>query len=65
MDGILIMNNLAYLHADDEIIEIRSIDPKPAISGYFKARSQNIISEMARFPERTFYQTLNVIDPAC
>ena len=48
MDGILIMNNLAYLHADDEIIEIRSIDPKPAISGYFKAGSQNIISEAVR-----------------
>ena len=65
MDGILIMNNLAYLHSDDEIIEIRSIDPKPTISGYFKSGSPNIVSEMARFPDRTFYQTLNVIDPAC
>ena len=63
MDGIL--NSLTLLHAPDDIVEIRSIDPKPTISGYFKARSLNLASELAKFPDRTFYQTLNPIDPAC
>ena len=63
MDGIL--NSLTLLHAPDDIVEIRSIDPKPTISGYFKAGSLNLASELAKFPDRTFYQTLNPIDPAC
>ena len=31
------LNWLRLLHDPDEIIEIRSIDPKPVISGYFRA----------------------------
>ncbi len=65
MDGILIRNNLAVLHGPTDIVEIRSVDPKPTLSGYFKASSDNIVQELSRFPDRTFYQTLNMIDPAC
>ena len=36
------MNWLRLLHAPEEIIEIRSIDPKPVISGYFRADSPRI-----------------------
>ena len=35
----VILNGLSLLHEPDEIIEIRSIDPKPVISGYFRADS--------------------------
>ena len=63
MDGIL--NFLKLLHDDSDIVEIRSIDPKPTISGYFRADSQNIMKELARFPGRTFYQTMNQIDCGC
>ena len=62
MDRVLIEKAITLLHDPEDIVEIRSIDPKPAISGYFKASSQNIYKELARFPERTFYQTLNVIN---
>ena len=65
MDRVLIEKAITLLHDPEDIVEIRSIDPKPAISGYFKASSQNIYKELARFPERTFYQTLNVINKAC
>ena len=44
MDGIL--NSLTLLHAPDDIVEIRSIDPKPTISGYFKAGSLNLASDV-------------------
>ena len=30
---------LTLLHNPEDIVEIRSIDPKPVISGYFKADS--------------------------
>ena len=63
MDGIL--TNLLALHAPDDIVEIRSIDPKPTISGYFRAGSPNIAAQLRRFPDRTFYQTLNPVNPAC
>ena len=33
---------LRLLHDPDEIIEIRSIDPKPVISGYFRVDSPAI-----------------------
>lgn len=59
------MNWLKLLHDDEEFIEIRSIDPKPTISGYFRVDSENIERELARFPDRTFYQTMNQIDCAC
>ena len=65
MDRVLIEKAITLLHDPEDIVEIRSIDPKPAVSGYFKASSQNIYKELARFPERTFYQTLNVINKAC
>ena len=38
----VILNGLSLLHEPDEIIEIRSIDPKPVISGYFRADSPAI-----------------------
>lgn len=63
MDGIL--TNLLTLHAPGDIVEIRSIDPKPTVSGYFRADSPNIETELRRFPNRTFYQTLNPVNPAC
>jgi len=63
MDGIL--TNLLALHAPEDIVELRSIDPKPTISGYFRADSPNIIDQLRRFPDRTFYQTLNSVNPAC
>ena len=65
MDRVLIEKALSLLHDPDDIVEIRSIDPKPTISGYFKAGSPNIFTELARFPDRTFYQTINVINKAC
>ena len=45
---------LTLLHNPEDIVEIRSIDPKPVISGYFKADSAAIAKEIARFPNRTF-----------
>ena len=51
MDRVLIEKAITLLHDPEDIVEIRSIDPKPAISGYFKASSQNIYKELARFPE--------------
>ena len=59
------VNGLTLLHEPDEIIEIRSIDPKPVISGYFRADSPAIAREIARYPNRTFYQTMNRVKPAC
>ena len=59
------MNWISLLHEPDEIIEIRSIDPKPVISGYFKADSSAIVTELARYPHRTFYQTMNRIKVGC
>lgn len=63
MDGIL--KNLQLLHNPDEIVEIRSIDPRPTISGYFRADSPNLVTQLARFPDRTFYQSMNRIDSGC
>ena len=59
------MNWISLLHEPDEIIEIRSIDPKPVISGYFRADSSAIATELARYPHRTFYQTMNRIKAGC
>ena len=59
------MSWLSLLHDPDEIIEIRSIDPKPVVSGYFRADSKAIAAELARYPRRTFYQTMNRIDEGC
>ena len=63
MDGIL--KSLLLLHAPEDIVEIRSIGPKPTISGYFRADSPNIEKEIARYPGRTFYQTMNCVNPGC
>ncbi len=63
MDGIL--RSLLLLHKPEDIVEIRSIDPKPTISGYFRADSPNIEKEIARYPGRTFYQTMNCVKPGC
>ena len=52
MDGIL--NSLLLLHDPEDVIEIRSIDPKPTISGLFKANSANIEKQLARYKGRTF-----------
>ncbi len=59
------MKWLRLLHAPEEIIEIRSIDPKPVISGYFRADSPRIETELAKYPNRTFYQTMNRVKDAC
>ena len=59
------LSGLSLLHEPDEIIEIRSIDPKPVISGYFRADSPAIAQEIARYPQRTFYQTMNRVKSAC
>lgn len=59
------VDGLSLLHEPDEIIEIRSIDPKPVISGYFRADSPAIVREISRYPNRTFYQTMNRVKPAC
>lgn len=59
------INWLNLLHEPDEVIEIRSIDPKPVVSGYFKANSPAIVKELAKFPNRTFYQTMNPVKSAC
>lgn len=56
---------LSLLHEPDAIIEIRSIDPKPIISGYFRADSPRIAAELAKYPNRTFYQSLNPVKSAC
>ena len=63
MDGVL--SSLLHLHSPEDIVEIRSIDPKPTISGLFKANSPNIEKQLSRFKGRTFYQTMNCIDPGC
>ena len=63
MDNIL--NWLSILHNEGDIVELRSISPKPVVSGYFKVGSPNILAELKRFPNRTFYQTLNFVDQAC
>ena len=59
------VNWLSLLHEPDEIVEIRSIDPKPVVSGYFKADSPAIARELAKYPNRTFYQTMNRVKSAC
>lgn len=59
------VNWLSLLHAPEDIVEIRSIEPKPIVSGYFKANSPAIASELSRYPNRTFYQTLNRIKKGC
>ena len=59
------MNWVSLLHAPDDIVEIRSIDPKPVISGYFRADSPNIEAELSHYPNRTFYQTMNCVKSAC
>ncbi|MBQ8160220.1 MAG: AAA family ATPase [Clostridia bacterium] len=59
------LSGLTLLHQPDDIIEIRSIDPKPVISGYFRADSPAIAHEIARYPNRTFYQTMNPVKSAC
>lgn len=59
------VNWLSLLHAPEDIVEIRSIEPKPIISGYFRANSPAIQSELSRYPNRTFYQTLNRIKKGC
>lgn len=56
---------LSLLHEPDAIIEIRSIDPKPTVSGYFRADSPRIAAELAKYPNRTFYQSLNPVKSAC
>lgn len=61
----VILSGLSLLHEPDEIIEIRSIDPKPVISGYFRADSPAIVKELSRYPNRTFYQTMNRVKSAC
>ena len=61
----VILSGLGLLHEPDEIIEIRSIDPKPVISGYFRADSPAIAKELSRYPNRTFYQTMNRVKSAC
>ena len=63
MDNLL--NWLSVLHDKEDIVELRSIGPKFVISGYFKAGSPKIITELARYPQRTFYQTMNYVDKAC
>ncbi len=59
------VNWLNLLYEPDEVIEIRSIDPKPVVSGYFKASSPAIAKELAKYPNRTFYQTMNPVKCAC
>lgn len=61
----VMVSGLSLLHEPDEIIEIRSIDPKPVISGYFRADSPAIAKELSRYPNRTFYQTMNRVKSAC
>ena len=61
----IMVNGLSLLHEPDEIVEIRSIDPKPVISGYFRANSPAIAKELSRYPNRTFYQTMNRVKSAC
>ena len=61
----IMVNGLSLLHESDEIVEIRSIDPKPVISGYFRANSPAIAKELSRYPNRTFYQTMNRVKSAC
>lgn len=61
----VILSGLSLLHEPDEIIEIRSIDPKPVISGYFRVDSPAIAKELSRYPNRTFYQTMNRVKSAC
>lgn len=64
MDDLMV-KWLQLLHEPDDVVEIRSIDPKPVISGYFKAGSPAIQSELAKYPNRTFYQSLNPVKSAC
>ena len=61
----VMVSGLSLLHEPDEIIEIRSIDPKPVISGYFRTDSPAIAKELSRYPNRTFYQTMNRVKSAC
>lgn len=56
---------LSILHNEGDIVEIRSISPRPVLSGYFKVGSPNIMSELSRYPNRTFYQTMNIVTEAC
>lgn len=64
MDDLMV-KWLQLLHEPGDVVEIRSIDPKPVISGYFKVGSPAIQSELAKYPNRTFYQTLNPVKSAC
>ena len=63
MDKIL--KDLLLLHDPEDIVEIRSIDSKPTLSGYFRADSPNIPGQIARYPGRTFYQTIIYVNPGC
>jgi len=66
----VILSGLSLLHEPDEIIEIRSIDPKPVISGYFRADSPAIAKELSRYAasymkkhKRTHPPIEQVVDP--
>ena len=63
MDNLV--NWLRLLHGEDDIVEIRSISPKPVISGYFRVGSDRLQGELARYPRRTFYQTMNPVKSEC
>ena len=47
-DALIILRGVSLLHAPDDIVEIRSIEPKPIVSGYFRANSPAIQSELSR-----------------
>ena len=51
----VMVSGLSLLHEPDEIIEIRSIEPKPVISGYFRADSPAIAKELSRYPASERY----------
>ena len=59
------MKWLTLLHGPDDIVEIRSIDPKPIISGYFKASSPAIATELAKYPNRTYLSDIELGAAAC
>lgn len=56
---------LSVLHDTGEVVELRAIG-KPTLSGYFKiGQDEDAIEEwLAAYPNATFYQTMNAIDPA-
>lgn len=58
------MRNAIDTIKPDGLIEVRSFSGNRVISGYFKNR-ENLMTQLAKYPNETFYIVMNSIDEAC